>query len=248
MSINSSTKLFSIFIVSLITILFIVGGYTYKLKIENERYQLMLEEIRMRNEEPASINDIQNTDATDDYGVVTQQIPTTKGNNEQNDTNLFAFETFNYKRLIDGSLYHFVRGTDFNYSAVNRRTAFKLCTEAGKDHYFITKLSDDFYGVLLKINNPLEGLYSSKVAYGIQLVTHSSYGSISGEVTRLRENGYPALIYSWDNSEGNTYYGAILGIYPDQSLASEQSATFNVNNIEEITGWNIEGRYIRKIQ
>ncbi len=248
MSINSSTKLFSIFIVSLITILFILGGYTYKLKIENERYQLMLEEIRMRNEEITSINNSQNNEVTTDYGVITQQIPTTKGNDEQNDTNLFAFETFNYRRLIDESLNHFVRGTDFSYSAVDRRTAFKLCTEAGKEHYFITKLSDDFYGVLLTIDNPLEGLYSSKVAYGIQLVTHSSYGGISAEVTSLRENGYPALIYSWETSEGNTYYGAILGVFPDQSLASEQSTTINVNNIEEISGWNIEGRYIRKIQ
>ncbi|MEA2066664.1 MAG: sporulation protein [Thermotogota bacterium] len=248
MNINSSTKTFSIFVVALITILFIVGGYTYKLKIENERYKLMLEEIRMRNEETAinkNNNDFQTTTINE---FNTKEIPTIKETEEQNDSNIFAFQTFNYSKLIDESLEYFVSGTDFNYSAINRRTAFKLCTELGEGNYFITKISDDFYGVLLTKENPLEGLFSSKVAYGIQLVTHSSYSGISGEISELRENGYPALIYRWETSEGRIYYGAILGIYPDQLLASEQSNKLNVGRIEEITGWNIEGRYIRKIQ
>jgi hypothetical protein len=248
MNITSSTKTFSIFVVALITILFIVGGYTYKLKIENERYQLMLEEIRTKNEETAvnvNNNDFQTTTINE---FNTQEIPATKETEEQNVSNIFAFQTFNYSKLIDESLEYFISGTEFNYSAINRRTAFKLCTELGKGNYFITKISDDFYGVLFTKENPLEGLFSSKVAYGIQLVTHSSYSGISGEISKLRENGYPALIYSWETSQGNIYYGAILGIYPDQLLASEQSSKLNVSRIKEITGWNIEGRYIRKIQ
>ncbi|TYB87208.1 MAG: sporulation protein [Kosmotoga sp.] len=248
MNISSSIKTFSIFIVALITILFIVGGYTYKLKIENERYKLMLEEIRVRNEEtaPNNINYRVSTTASDDLNA--QEIPTIKEEEEQNDVNLFAFQTFNYDRLIDESLEYFVSGTEFSYSAVNRRTAFKLCTELGKGNYFITKISDDFYGILLTKENPLEGLFSSKVAYGIQLVTHSSYAGLSGVISELRDNGYPALIYRWETSEGKIYYGAILGVYPDQLLASEHSDKLNVSRIEEITGWNIEGRYIRKIQ
>ncbi|MFO7881800.1 MAG: sporulation protein [Kosmotogaceae bacterium] len=248
MNINGSTKMFSIFIVGLITILFIVGGYTYKLKIENERYRLMIEEIRIRNEEITSAYGKQDIDTTTNNGVNTQEVPTTKETEDQNDTNLFAFQTFNYSKLIDESFKHFVRGAEFSYSAVDRRTAFKLCTELGKENYFITKLSENFYGVLLTKDNPLEGLFSSKVAYGIQLVTHSSYSGISGEVSKLRENGYPALIYSWETSEGNLYYGAILGIYPDSTLASEHSTKLDVSRIEEFTGWNIGGRYIRKIQ
>ncbi len=248
MNSDSSTKAFSIFIIGLITILFILSGYTYKLKIENERYRLMIEEIRIRNEEISSFNEKQDIDPTSDTEIKTQEVPTTKETEDQNDANLFAFQTFNYNRLIKESLKHFVSGTDFSYSAVDRRTAFKLCTELGKENYFITKLSDNFYGVLLTKDNPLKGLFSSKAAYGIQMVTHSSYSGISGEVSTLRENGFPALIYSWKTSEGNLYYGVILGIYPDSVLASEQSSKLNTSRIEEITGWNIEGRYIRKIQ
>jgi len=130
---------------------------------------------------------------------------------------------------------------------IDELTAFKLCVEAEERNYLITRL-EEAYAVFFIGESPLEGIFSSRVAYGVQLVTHTFLEGVAGQVSRLRSSGYPAFIYRSPTEDGRVFYTVQLGAFPDSATARDYSDNLNVREVETITGWNISGRYVRRLR
>lgn len=247
---GAAVRMLSVFVIALSIAVFIIGGYAYLLKQENDNYRLIVEEIRnsvnptltaTESQEP-SLESLKKEiekleDVSPDKEVAVEEP-------EQH----FFLESFDYKKLIMDSFDYLVQGTTYSYVVVDEETAFKLCIEKGKDNYFITRIDPKNYGIMFFGENPLEGLFASKVAYGVQLVSHTIVDGIAPQIINLRANGYPAFAYKFYMTDGRILYAAILGAFPDLETAKAYSNDLNVLEIQKITGWNLSGRFLRRIK
>jgi len=165
-------KALIVVVLGLSAIVLTLGGYAIVLREENKRSELIIEEIRNSVLSPTvdqpemEENPVNLPTGTQ---IIRETIPIPETQN-------FFLETFDYRRLIINSFDFLAEGSEFGYVVVEEETAFKLCVEKGLGKYFITRVGDGF-GVMFVGENPLTGLYDSKTAYGIQLVSHT----VSGE-------------------------------------------------------------------
>lgn len=238
-------KIMAVLIVVLSVGVVLLSGYAYLLKIENDRYDLMIQEIRTQvlpdtvsatEFKPPMIVDVPNT-----ANVSKEEPP-------QSDGQRFYLELFDFRKLILRSIDFLTRSEPFSYVSVNETTAFKLCIDAGEGNYHITRLDDGYYGVLFRGSNPLPEVFASRSGYGVQLVSHTRGDGLSQQVTDLRMNGYPAFIYKSTGSDGRTFYAAVLGVFPNLEMARNYSKIIDEKEIRQITGWGISDRYIRTIE
>jgi hypothetical protein len=247
---GAAVRMLSVFVIALSIAVFIVGGYAYLLKQENDNYRLIVEEIRNSVNPTIAATEPQEPSLEPlkkEIEKLEEASPDKEMAVEEPERHFFL-ESFDYERLIIDSFDYFVQGTAFSYVVVDENTAFKLCIEKGKDNYFITKIDPGNYGIMFLGENPLEGLFASKVAYGVQLVSHTIVDGIAPQIINLRANGYPAFAYKFYTTDGRTFYAAILGAFPDLETARDYSEALNVFKVEEITGWDISGRYLRRIK
>ncbi|OAA31928.1 sporulation protein [Kosmotoga arenicorallina S304] len=249
-ALNVVIRILIIIILGLSIFTFLLGGYAYMLKKEAENYRLIIEEIRSNflPEDNEIVSD--STPMATEFSEITGSSSrvTIKKPDEVKPIKSFFLESFDYNRLILKSFDYLIKGTDFSYVAVDTNIAFKLCVEVGELNYFITKIEDDLYGVASLKGIPLDGLYPSRVVYGLQLVSHTFADGIAPQVINLRAKGYPAFIYRWTTTDNRTFYSAILGLFPDLDAVREYSNNLNVAEVEELTGWRIADRFPRRIE
>lgn len=236
-------KTLIVVVLGLSAIVFILGGYAILLREENRRAKLVIEEIRSSVFTPStdqpevSENSVEIPTGTQ---IIREAISVPETQN-------FFLETFDYRRLITNSFDFLAEGSEFGYVVVEEGTAFKLCVEKGLGKYFITRVDDQF-GVMFLGENPLTGLYDSKTAYGIQLVSHTVSDGIAPQVMDLRSADYPAFVYKSITTDGRTFYAAILGVFPDANAARNYSSEVDVQSLQRITGWNITDRFPRQLK
>ncbi|MBN2253349.1 MAG: sporulation protein [Kosmotogaceae bacterium] len=236
-------KALIVVVLGLSAIVLTLGGYAIVLREENKRSELIIEEIRNSVLSPTidqpemEENPVSLPTGTQ---VIRETIPIPETQN-------FFLETFDYRRLIVNSFDFLAEGSEFGYVVVEEETAFKLCVEKGFGKYFITRVGDGF-GVMFLGKNPLTGLYDSKTAYGIQLVSHTVSDGIAPQVMDLRSAGFPAFVYRSITADGRTFYAAILGVFPDATAAREYSSTVDVEVLQRTTGWNITDRFPRQLK
>ncbi len=236
-------KIMIVIVLALSGIVFTLAGYAILLRQENKKYDLIIEEIRSSvlpdlsgGATPLELPPI--SQGVTEVPRDVQNIPV-----EQH----FFLETFDYRKLILNSFDFLVEGSGFNFVVIEQDVAFKLCVEMGQGKYFITRVND-MYGVMFIGDNPLPGLYESKTAYGIQLVSHTISDGIAPQVIDLRSEGYPACVYKSVTTDGRTFYAAVLGIFPDAAAAREYSNSLDVQSLQRITGWNITDRFPRQLR
>lgn len=235
----------SVVCVGLTVLALLVVGYAYVVKTDNDRLKMIVEEIRL-SASPAEIPAVERREET--YHLPsTAQLEVPRPQTPEEERPAFFLESFDYRRLIDYSTEVLEEGNPFGISVVDELTAFKLCVESGERNYIITRI-EDYYAVLFLGESPLEGLFSSRVAYGVQLVTHTFLEGVAGQASRLRSAGYPAFIYRSETDDGRIFYTVQLGGFPDSSTAREYSDYLDVREVESITGWNIAGRYVRRLR
>lgn len=238
-------KIMAVLIVVLSVGVVLLSGYAYLLKVENDRYDLMIQEIRIQVL-PESVS---STETDEPLNVnIPETVTVSKENTPQSDGQRFYLELFDSRKLILRSIDFLTRGEPFSYVSVNESTAFKLCINAGEGNYHITRLDDGYYGVLFRGSNPMPEVFASKSGYGVQLVSHTRGDGLSQQVTDLRMNGYPAFIYKSTGSDGRTFYAAIIGLFPNLEMARNYSKIIDEKEIRELTGWSISDRYIRSIE
>ncbi|HDP77118.1 MAG TPA: sporulation protein [Mesotoga infera] len=236
-------KALIVVVLGLSAIVLTLGGYAIVLREENKRSELIIEEIRnsvlspIVDQPEMEENPVSLPTGTQ---VIRETIPIPETQN-------FFLETFDYRRLIINSFDFLAEGSEFGYVVVEEGTAFKLCVEKGLGKYFITRVGDGF-GVMFLGENPLAGLYDSKTAYGIQLVSHTVSDGIAPQVMDLRSAGFPAFVYKSVTADGRTFYAAILGVFPDATAAREYSSTVDVEALQRTTGWNITDRFPRQLK
>lgn len=236
-------KALIVVVLGLSAIVLTLGGYAIILREENKRAELIIEEIRNSVLSP-TVDQPEIEENPVNLPTGTQVIRETIAIPE---TQNFFLETFDYRRLIINSFDFLAEGSEFGYVVVEEETAFKLCVEKGLGKYFITRVGDRF-GVMFLGENPLAGLYDSKTAYGIQLVSHTVSDGIAPQVMDLRSMGFPAFVYKSVTADGRTFYAAILGVFPDATAAREYSSTVDVQALQRTTGWNITDRFPRQLR
>lgn len=240
---DAIVKILIVIVLALSALVFTLGGYAIILKEENRRYDLVIEEIRS-SLLPPSFEATAFTELPQSTPLA-PEVP--RDAQAALETQNFFLETFDYRKLILNSFDFLSEGTPFGYVVVEEETGFKLCVEKGQGKYFITRVGDR-YGVMFLGDNPLTGLYDSKTAYGIQLVSHTISDGIAPQVMDLRNAGYPAMVYKSITSDGRTFYAAVLGIFPDAAGAREYSNSLDVQTLQKITGWNITDRFPRQLK
>ncbi|AKI96505.1 hypothetical protein [Kosmotoga pacifica] len=245
-SIGIVIRVLIVIILGLSIFTFLLGGYAYLLKKEAESYRLIIDEIRS-NFLPEESEEIEAAIPATRLSEISSEVVIERPQPVKPERN-FYLETFDYEQLILRSFDYFMEGTDFSYVVVNSDVAFKLCVEAGELNYFITRIEDGLYGVASLVGLPLEGLYPSKIVYGLQLVSHTLADGLAPQVINLRARGYPAFVYRWTTSDGRVFYSAILGLFPDLDTVRAYSSNLNVAEVEELTGWRISDRFPRRIE
>jgi hypothetical protein len=236
-------RILLVVVLALSALVFVLGGYAIVLKEENRKFELVIEEIRT-----SVMPGIVEGPLPIDYPVeLPGRAEVPREFLSVPDTHNFFLETFNYRKLIVNSFDFLSEGTAFGFVVVEENTAFKLCVEKGQGNYFITRIADR-YGVMFLGENPLTGLYDSKTAYGIQLVSHTISDGIAPQVVDLRSEGYPACVYKSVTADGRTFFAAVLGIFPDATSARDFSNSIDVQQLQRITGWNITDRFVRQLR
>jgi len=249
-ALNVVIRVLIIIILGLSIFTFLLGGYAYLLKKEAENYRLIIEEIRSNFLPEENNISIASTPTATEFAEISEASSEViiEKPSPVNPVPNFYIESFDYKKLILKSFDYLIEGSDLSYVAVDAELAFKLCVETGELNYFITEIEEGIYGVASLKGLPLEGLYPSKVVYGLQLVSHTFADGIAPQIISLRAKGYPAFIYRWVTSDGRTFYSAILGLFPDLDTVRNYSKNLNVAEVEELTGWRIADRFPRRIE
>ena len=132
----------AIIIVALSVGIVIMSGYAYLLKAENDRFNLVIEEIRTQVL-PETVSSTPSVPIEKPY--VAKEISVDKVAAPQTDGQMFYLELFDYRKLILRSIDFLTRGEAFSYVSVNESTAFKLCISSGEGNYLVTQLEDGYY-------------------------------------------------------------------------------------------------------
>ena len=244
-SLRNMVRMLSVACIGLAVMTLLIAGYAYVVKTDNDRLRMVVEEVRL-TASPAEIPQLEHrVNAGVLPAIEETEVPRPQTPEEERPA--FFIESFDYRRLIDYSIEILDEGTPFGISVIDELTAFKLCVEAEERNYLITRL-EEAYAVFFIGESPLEGIFSSRVAYGVQLVTHTFLEGVAGQVSRLRSSGYPAFIYRSPTEDGRVFYTVQLGAFPDSATARDYSDNLNVREVETITGWNISGRYVRRLR